>query len=167
MNEQKNKSTDLSKIGRVYERYVRGCYDPNVSASQHERVKRVKSRVSRRISSKNNTEKKPVEKKLNKYQKFVAKESVKKKYKGYNPKDRLRAIASEWKKLNAEKERKKQERKEKREKIKLSKKKEEKPIKTAKKASQKIIRKSPSKIKAMKIKSPRKNENRKKIRKSR
>ena len=92
------RSTKLRKYASVYKSYMRKSEQSKISKSPPKPIrKHVKEQEV--VEKKKET---PVLKKktLNAYQKFVQAESKKDKYKELPGKQRLSAIAAEWKKIN-------------------------------------------------------------------
>ena len=85
-----SKSTKLRKYAIVYKSYIRKTEQSNISKSPRRPRKSEKSNIV-------NKDKIPKKKSLNLYQKFVQNESKKDKYKELPGKQRLKAIALEWK----------------------------------------------------------------------
>ena len=69
----------------------------NTRKSSPTKISREKTKNTRKSSPTKISREKPNKKPLTEYQKFVKKESLKPKYKGKTPKERLRIIASVWK----------------------------------------------------------------------
>jgi hypothetical protein len=93
------RSTKLRKYACVYKSYVRKTEQSQIIKSPCKTRKPEKSTRARRESSKKEKKEVPKSKRktLNTYQKFVQKESKKDKYRDLPGKQRLGAIAAEWK----------------------------------------------------------------------
>ena len=89
-----SKSTKLRKYAIVYKSYIRKTEQSNISKSPRRPRKSEKSNI---VNKDKIPKKIPKKKSLNMYQKFVQNESKKDKYKELPSKQRLKAIALEWK----------------------------------------------------------------------
>ena len=105
-----SRSTKLRKYATVYKSYVRKTEQSKINKSPR-RSRKVQNPTITRHSNINQYEEKKSTKKLkekvkskkkslNSYQKFVKEQSKKDKYKELPGKQRLSAIALEWKKIN-------------------------------------------------------------------
>lgn len=105
MNKKSNKkiirSAKLRKYATVYKSFIRKVEESKIDKSPP-RPRRKKGENNKTSKKKRNDSNTVVSKRkiLNKYQKFVKDESKKEKYKKLPGKERLSAIASEWKKTH-------------------------------------------------------------------
>ena len=92
-----SRSNKLRKYATVYKSYVRKTEQSKVNKSPRRSRKVQNQTVNKKSTKKNKEIVKSKKKSLNSYQKFVKEESKKDRYKKLPGKQRLSAIALEWK----------------------------------------------------------------------
>ena len=110
--EKKSKSSELKKYETVYNKLLKEQQKPNKQKSPKTSPKTSPKKSPKKSPKtqsnkankdtdlvKKSPQKSPKSKKLNSYQLFVQQESVKSKYKGLEPKERMYLIGMEWKKM--------------------------------------------------------------------